>query len=224
MNERMVDGLMPASFLASGLGKTGVVIDGRDIIVQTPRLEGLGTILHSSKSNKTAFRGTIGIHPTGLPRFVLPLVNGRCPETVHCDEYRESFNVVSPKHLVLADKGYASLAGRLPQMNTVVMPGFKRRGVTNFQFSPRQLDSNDNIAKNRYVVEIHFARAASFKLVDDQLDRVLFPLASNAWLWANAATVFMKPLKQPHGERKFETLGEMYVWARGEYPDMFIHT
>ena len=76
------------------------------------------------------------------------------------------------------------------------------------------LESKYCVAKNRYVIEVHFSRAALFALVDDEIERAHFHLSKNARYWANGSTFFLAPLMQPEvPEAPFATLGQMYLWA-----------
>ena len=79
MNDRMVDGLMPVSFVESGLGKTGVVIDGRDIIVQTLRMEGLGAICTLASPTLRHFAGPWASTPRGCRVLVFLLSTAGAP-------------------------------------------------------------------------------------------------------------------------------------------------
>ena len=70
------------------------------------------------------------------------------------------------------------------------------------------------MAKNRYVIEVHFSRAALFALVDDEIERAQFHLSNNARYWINGSTFSLVPLMQLHvPQGQFPILGEMYSWA-----------
>ena len=78
------------------------------------------------------------------------------------------------------------------------------------------MTSNKAMAIERYVVETHFSRVAAVELVDPVIPWERFAAAHHWWLFANARTMWMKPLKQPHAVPKgkhFESLGKLYVWS-----------
>ena len=94
-------------------------------------------------------------------------------------------------------------------------PSFKEP-CTRFQFAPVQGLSNKAIASERYVVECHFSRVAVMKLVDHVIPRERFAAAHHGWIFANARTMWLAPLKQPHTcphGMAFKSLGIAYLWG-----------
>lgn len=166
-----------------------------------------------SKVNDMAVRGGVGIHPSGIMRVLTPLKNARTNEVAQTLVLRENFRVLDPEDWLFGDKGFASLAGRLPNCNRGRTPSFKECSP-HFQFSPEQVTFNRIIASERYVVETHFSRVRSIKLVDHVIPRERFAAAHHGWLFANARTIWMAPLKQPHScppRKSFKTLGSMCI-------------
>ena len=61
-----------------------------------------------------------------------------------------------------------------------------------------------------------FSRVAVMKLVDHVIPRERFAAAHHGWIFANARTMWLAPLKQPHTcphGMAFKSLGRAYLWG-----------
>ncbi len=119
--------------------------------------------------------------------------------------FRENFRALDPEDWLFRAKGLAPLAEKHSQTET----RYFKEGSPHFQFSPEQVTSNKVVASERYVV-------AALKLVDHVIPRESFAASHHGWLFANARTMWMAPLKQPHScppGKSFKTLGRLYLWT-----------
>jgi hypothetical protein len=217
----MADFMMPQDFLANPLSaRVFGLVDCRDILSQTVRKDSaVGSLQYSSKSSGSALRVLAMITPAGQPILASPVALGRAEEMGVCDRCSYMFDVVPDQWCLLADRGFRYLARALPFYQTVVVPAFKNVGKdeegvkVDRQFSQSQLASSKDNAVKRYTIEVFFSRSAAWKRADDVVPRQDFKSFDSFWYVSAGFTMFMAPLRQPHGAEKYKTLLGLYSAA-----------
>lgn len=167
--------------------KCVAVGDASDFMTETPRtpiMKKVRNMAWSDKMHHAAARGTSFCSANGMNIMVLPLVFARASETA-CIRAMWSMLVLLPPFVSIAyDKGIRGMRSLLPNFNFVFMPCFLAPSKGKDKFTAGEAVHNRGVARNRYVVEITYARVKRWHLLKEIIPAENFHLMDATWLWA----------------------------------------
>ena len=198
----MIDELEPEKYVNLGLRKVGAVLDGKDYLTETARINRTVSVgQQSNKSHHAAFRNLTWSLPMGLVfEFTCPFL-GRASEKSLVKLWGKHGRLTNvPKgYAVLLDKGFDKISGWMPNYNTVLHPAFLTKG----KFNPEQIRYNLSICQNRYTCEVVYARVAQIENLQGVLKREKFEWFETLMNWGHGHANLYLPLQMPLRHKEY---------------------
>ena len=189
LSRKHVDTLMPAMFKVK-YPNTRIIIDCTEIGTQMPSSLLANSQLYSSYKSRTTYKSLVGIAPHGAVTFVSPLYSGNMsdPEITRLSGL---LDLLEPGDSVMADKGFLVEKMLNEKDISLNIPAFlSNKG----QFSPQEINKNEEIASLRIHVERYIRRVKENHLFDCALPLTLAGSANQIWTVACILANFRGPL------------------------------
>ena len=170
---------------AQGLTKVGLVPDGKDFMIHTPRSNTLITrACWSDKVHHSAFRVISWSTPAGLSVEHTHMYFGRPPEPTLVELRGKRLRKCPAGFSMLSDRGFANTAHLYPNFNAQLTPSFLKGRS---QFTSDEVGSDYEICKLRYTCEVAFSRVVQEAALQDVIPYHFFSIidAMNHWGHAN---------------------------------------
>lgn len=169
LDDEALDELLPKWYRELELNDVCAVIDGKDFMSETVRVDRvLNCAQSSNKVNHSAFRLLTWSLPCGAVIMRTPGFFGRASEKAILRAWGEHGLLVFPKgKCILGDKGFDNTAIGYTNFNTTLHPSF----LTNKQFNLGEVHHNIKISKKRYTSEVVYSRVTNTKKLAGILQR-----------------------------------------------------
>jgi len=187
----------PKSYTDAGFvgpTKIGVVVDGKDVMMETHRLH--STLTRAQRSNKvehSAARGISWSIPDGTNVEHTPLFLARATESSLVALWGERLVKIPGGWGVLADRGFARDQRLYPNWNRHYTPAFISGRA---QFTNSELVSDLRVCQLRYTSEVVYSRVTDETCLTDVVRRGLWKIMDAAWDWGYANGNLLKPLQK----------------------------
>ncbi|XP_046548236.1 uncharacterized protein LOC124258217 [Haliotis rubra] len=191
LSRQQIDYLTPEDFKPK-YSSTRVVLDCTEITCQVPSSMVLNSQAYSNNKDRTPFKSLIGVAPHGAMTFLSPLYTGCMSdnEIVKLCGIRDS---LEEGDSVMADKGF-QLGRYFAEKNIGLnMPLFFSTS-NNGQFTPEQVELNEEIASLRVHVERFNRRVKENHIFDNDIPMSMVGSMIQLWSVACILANFQGPL------------------------------
>jgi len=210
-SEKVARNLMPAKIKELGFGNVFCIMDCRDTICDTIRV-GDSRGQYSSKVGGSAIRQLFSQLFYGGYHYVSEPCFARISEMAVVFHNREQFEGFPKTMEVAVDKGFDTLASLLPDHQYVHIPAFAMKNKP--QFTERQINEAQDMARMRYLVEVGISRPSSFERYDHVVHRHDFQNYDNIAFLCVGMSVLQRPLLVPELTPDATTILAAYCQAR----------
>ena len=174
--------------------KIGAVPDGKDIMMETHRLDSLFTRgMRSEKVHHSAARGVSWSLPAGLNVEHTALFLARATETAIVELWKSRLKKFPGGWGILADRGFARHQRIYPNWNRHYTPAFISGRK---QFSYGELETDIRVCQLRYTSEVVYSRVTDETCLTDTVRRGLWPIMDAAWDWGHANGNLLRTLQK----------------------------
>ena len=175
-----------------------VMVDGKDITIDTPRQQSLyARWCYSNKEKFQAVRGITWSGPHGLVQMTTDLFCGRTSEAALVKLYMQGGGWSSEVPIGTArseDRGFAFTTPYYCNFNRSIVPAFLGG---RHQFVKKEVYSSALYSADRYSCESVFSRVAKSPSLGERIPARFFSYTNAAWLTAHARANTMQPIAKP---------------------------
>lgn len=188
-SRKQVDEMMPKCFKDS-YPKTRAILDCTELKVQRPSSKVLNSQMYSTYKSHTTMKGLVGITPNGCINFISTLYTGSISDK-KITMQSGVLNLLEKGDQVMVDKGFL-IDEELKALGcTLVIPPFLGpKG----QFSSKEIQQTQNIARLRIHVERAIARVKVYRIFDNVIPLSIAGSINQIWTVCCLLTNFQGPL------------------------------
>jgi hypothetical protein len=186
-------------FKNSALSNVAVIGDGKDIMSYSIRCHSsLRRAQLSNKEKCACSRGLSFSLSNGLYCVTSPLFLARATEQKIFGLIAPWFDWIPHDMDILYDKGLRNSSYELPNLNKIHTPSFlgKGRASTGGRFDAVELESNREIARLRYTIEVGYSRVEHWGILKNRLSYHDLKYSTHCWYFSHAHSNLMNPLRQ----------------------------
>ncbi|KAK3107108.1 hypothetical protein FSP39_007303 [Pinctada imbricata] len=188
-SRKQINDNMPDQFKQS-YPSTRVIIDCTEIKVERPSSLALGSKCYSAYKSSHTWKGLVGIAPHGALTFVSSLYTG-CMSDVEITKLSGLIDLMECGDSIMADKGFVLNKVLEGTGISVNIPPFLH---SNGQFTRKEVEQTQVIAKLRIHIERHIRRVKEYHLFDNIIPLNMVGTINQLWTIANMLTLFKGPL------------------------------
>ncbi|CAL9683874.1 unnamed protein product [Knipowitschia caucasica] len=153
-----------------------VILDCTEVALEGASSLTLQSETFSAYKNRTTLKGLIGVAPNGLVTFISQLYTG-CISDKEITKISGILPLLEPGDEVMADKGFL-IQDLLDEVGAkLTMPPFRHPG----QFSKRETEETQAIARLRIIVEQAIARIKHYHIWDSPVPLTLIGTVNQIW-------------------------------------------
>ncbi|XP_021168882.1 uncharacterized protein stox2b isoform X2 [Fundulus heteroclitus] len=153
-----------------------VILDCTEVALETPSSLTLQSETFSAYKNHTTLKGLIGVAPCGLVTFILALYTG-CISDKEITKVSGILPLLELGDEVMADKGFL-IQDLLQEVGAkLIIPPFRHPG----QFSKKETEETQTIARLRIIVERAIARVKCYHIWDSPVPLTLIGTVNQIW-------------------------------------------
>uniref|UniRef100_A0AAV2JF01 DDE Tnp4 domain-containing protein n=1 Tax=Knipowitschia caucasica TaxID=637954 RepID=A0AAV2JF01_KNICA len=166
---------MPQRFVKRSPNVRGI-LDCTEVALEGASSLTLQSETFSAYKNRTTLKGLIGVAPNGLVTFISQLYTG-CISDKEITKISGILPLLEPGDEVMADKGFL-IQDLLDEVGAkLTMPPFRHPG----QFSKRETEETQAIARLRIIVEQAIARIEHYHIWDSPVPLTLIGTVNQIW-------------------------------------------
>jgi hypothetical protein len=194
LNAEAIDQLRPKSYEELGLNEIAAVIDGKDFLCETVRVD---RVVHcaqaSNKMHASAIRVLTWSLSCGAVIERTPACLGLASEKSIMNAWGKNGHLQFPfRYMILGDKGFENTAGCYSNYNATLHPSF----LTHGNFNRDQIDHNITISQKRYSCEVVYSRVVEVRKLQGIFKREWFQHFEALLGWAHGRANFYTHLQK----------------------------
>ena len=184
INAEYLDSVCPPVYKATGWEHAAFLLDGKDTLIDTPRLNScLKVCCWSNKMKASAIRYLSWSAHRGLSFAHTRVYLARVVEQKLCELYGPFMTMLVIGRGILVDKGFDGIKRYNYNLNDTFSPHFLR-GIK--QFSTGALAYDEIIKKLRYTCEVFFSRVITLNILKDRMAFHHLKYANDLVNWGHA--------------------------------------
>ena len=193
ITEEDIIALCPKSYKEQGLDKVGAVPDGKDFMIDVPRITPLLTrASHSSKTHHASTRCISWSLPNGTSFEHTDQYMAKASEKALVELWGPRLHKVPAGYSMLSDRGFAGTERYYPNLNQQITPKFL---AGRKQFTCGDVSDDRRICQLRYTCEVCFARVTSETSLKDVIPYPIIKHLDAISHWGHATVNLGAPLQ-----------------------------